>query len=367
MISGPTVRGADRSASPLGKFAFFQRAPRYLRAHPVLCLLLLSPGIPEYLSGSSAVSAIITNPLMFCIQLIANLGLYGPGVLLIREAKIRWRKGWASVLLMGAAYGILEEGIALSTLFNSQASPVGELGYYGHYLGVNWIWLSGILSVHMIFSISLPILLLGLALPETKTKEFLNSKRKIAGPFAILGVDVFALFLVVLQGEHFWMGWTIFLMSFAVIGILLALSYYAPTNVLIPKHETATIGRKAAGVSGAAFYSSILIVEFGGIASGLPPLLVFPAVIFVQSLFLFFVMRNIGQVGNERNLIAFAIGLIMPIALFGLLSQITLPVIYLVDFTMILFFRKLWSKYSDIKPNLAIIVSDTSNPTLQRT
>jgi len=71
---------------------------------------LLSPGIPEYISGSSPTSAIVLNPPMFGFQLVANLGLYGPGVLLVREAMVRWNKGWATVLLLGAAYGILEEG-----------------------------------------------------------------------------------------------------------------------------------------------------------------------------------------------------------------------------------------------------------------
>ncbi len=99
---------------------------------------------------------------------------------------VRWRKGWGSVLLLGAAYGILEEGIALSTLFNSSAGPVGQLGFYGHWLGVNWVWVAGILPVHMIFSISLPILLLGLALPGTVGKSLL-SRRGIRVAYTVLG------------------------------------------------------------------------------------------------------------------------------------------------------------------------------------
>ena len=104
---------------------------------------------------------------MFLFQLLANLGLYGSGVLLIYEAKVRWEKGWATVLLLGAAYGILEEGVALSTLYDPKANPVGDLGVYGHWAGVNWIWSAGIVPFHALWSISLPILLLGLALPET--------------------------------------------------------------------------------------------------------------------------------------------------------------------------------------------------------
>ena len=53
----------------------------------------------------------VLNPVQFVFQIVANLGLYGPGVILIREAFVRWKKGWASVLILGAAYGILEEGL----------------------------------------------------------------------------------------------------------------------------------------------------------------------------------------------------------------------------------------------------------------
>ncbi len=64
---------------------------------------------------------------------------------------IRWRKGWASVFLLGFAYAILEEGLALRTLYNPLAGPVGILGYYGHWLGVNWVWTVGLFP----FSLSL--------------------------------------------------------------------------------------------------------------------------------------------------------------------------------------------------------------------
>src|SRR5437867_12218331 len=95
----------------IAKFVYF------LKSHPLLFLLLLTPGIPEYLSASSQLTVLVINPLLFFLFLAANLGLYGSGVILIREAMIRWRKGWASVFLLGAAYGIAEEGLDLCTLY----------------------------------------------------------------------------------------------------------------------------------------------------------------------------------------------------------------------------------------------------------
>jgi hypothetical protein len=143
----------------------------FFRSHPVLLLLLLTPGIPEYLSSSSAINNVVFNPLLFLLQLTANLGLYGPGALLVHDARVRWKKGWGTVLLLGAAYGILEEGVALSTLFDPKAAPAGSLGVYGHWLGVNWVWAVGTVPFHAIFSISIPILLLGLVLPRNRRQK----------------------------------------------------------------------------------------------------------------------------------------------------------------------------------------------------
>ncbi|MGI0130082.1 MAG: hypothetical protein ACREEC_08050, partial [Thermoplasmata archaeon] len=96
----------------------FPTVVAFFRRDPVLLLLCFSPGIPEYLSGSSSVAVLLLAPGPFFLWLGLNLGLYGPGVLLVREALVRWRKGWVAVLCLGAAYGLVEEGTALSTLFD---------------------------------------------------------------------------------------------------------------------------------------------------------------------------------------------------------------------------------------------------------
>jgi hypothetical protein len=114
------------------------RVVRFVRRHPVLLLFALTPGIPECLSGSSVVYPLITSHLGFLLFLGLNLGLYGPGVLLLREAWVRWG-GWGALLCFGAAYGLLEEGTALSTPFNANASVVSGLGHYGRSAGVNWV------------------------------------------------------------------------------------------------------------------------------------------------------------------------------------------------------------------------------------
>src|SRR5215470_13612880 len=190
----------------------------YLRRHPVFCLLLLSPGIPEYLSGSSSFAILTLNPILFFLFVGLNVGLYGPGVILIREAMIRWKKGWATVFLLGFAYAIVEEGLDLSTFFNSKAGPVGILGVYGHWLGVNWVWTVGLMLFHSAISIALPILFFRLSFPGLNSQS-LVAGRKFFACFAILFVDSIVLFSIV----SYWAGPAIILSSFlAVLVFILA-------------------------------------------------------------------------------------------------------------------------------------------------
>ena len=316
----------------------------YLRAHPIICLLLLSPGIPEYLTSSSPFNAIVLNPPQFVLQALLNLSLYGPGGILIREAAVRWKKGWATVLLLGAAYGILEEGIALSTLYNSLAGPVGKLGFYGHYFGVNWVWLSGILPVHMIFSIALPILLLRLALPETDGKSLVASRKGIITAFVFLGVDVSILFLFILYGEHFWMGWPVFLSSFAAVCLLMLIARRAPSNLLATRSTEPRISPLKIAIVGALFFTSTLLVEQLGIGR-VPALMDMVSVVLVQALFLFYVRSVIGRQNNERQLVAFASGLVFPLAFIGFIAELHLPLVLAVDLAFALFIWKLAQNY----------------------
>ena len=325
----------------------FDRLKAFLKAHPVVCLLLLSPGIPEYLSGSSPVNALVLNPGQFAFQLIANLGLYGPGVLLVREARIKWNKGLATVLLLGAAYGILEEGIALSTLFNPEAGPVGTLGVYGHWSGVSWIWAASILPVHMIFSITLPIVLLGLALPETRGRCFLEGRKKWLA-LLILGADVAFLFALVARAGQFWMGWPVFVGSWGAICALVLAARRVHPSSLMAKGELPRIRALIAGLVGVAFYPAVLLSESIPADIGIPAAADLVIVIAVQALFLLCVPRVLGRRWNERVILALAVGLITPIAVFGVIAEMTLPMTLLGDAAMTLFFLKVWRKYPPV-------------------
>ena len=115
------------------------------RISPAWFLFFLAPLTAEYVSGSSP----YLNPFV----LLANLLLYGPGALMIRELKVRWRKGWLAVFILAVAYVIAEEGLMLNTLFDPTKNTTGRL------LGVNWVWTAGMVVVHSLVSIFAPILL----------------------------------------------------------------------------------------------------------------------------------------------------------------------------------------------------------------
>ncbi len=113
------------------------------RISPAWFLFLFAPITAEFLSGSSP----SFNPILIA----ANLLLYGPGALMIRELKVRWRTGWLAVFILSIAYTVAEEGFMLNTLFDPAKNTSGRM------LGVNWVWTAGMLMVHSLISIFLPI------------------------------------------------------------------------------------------------------------------------------------------------------------------------------------------------------------------
>ncbi len=157
-------------------------------ARPILFLFVLSPAIGELLSGSSPPLEFF-NPFTFLIL----ASLYGSGALLVREYARRWGKGWRSILLLGAAYGIIEEGILVRSFFDPNWVDLGILGTYGRWLGVNWIWAEWLTIYHAIFSITIPILLVELYYPQYRAQPWLSPKQMRLFQTAFVGVALFGL------------------------------------------------------------------------------------------------------------------------------------------------------------------------------
>ncbi len=163
-------------------------------------MVVMTPGIPEYLTGSTPVIYLFTNPLQFFISLGFNVALYTMGAILIRDLAIKYRRGWLTILLLGAAYGIMEEGITVHTFFQASGQPVGLLSLYGRSMGVNWIWAIGITFFHSIYSITLPIFILSIAYPRYRN-ERLTGRIGIWIAFCIYLADIL-LINIMIEASH---------------------------------------------------------------------------------------------------------------------------------------------------------------------
>ena len=154
------------------------------RVSPALVLFFLSPMTAELLTGS-APPAEFFNPFSLLVLTV----LYGSGAILIRELALRWRKGWPSILVLGAAYGIVEEGLMVKSFFDPQWVDLGPLGVYGRWAGVNWVWSLGLTLFHAVWSICLPILLVTLMFPRRAAEPWVGRRLScvLAG---LMAVDV---------------------------------------------------------------------------------------------------------------------------------------------------------------------------------
>jgi hypothetical protein len=131
---------------------------------PVLVLFVLAPLVSEVLFGATTLSRVGA--------LLPIVPLYGGGVVLIRELARRRGSGWGRIVLLGAAYAIVEEGLAIQSLFNPDLFNAGALG--GRWLGVNWVWSEWTIGYHIMYSIAIPILLAELLFPARRAEPWLG-------------------------------------------------------------------------------------------------------------------------------------------------------------------------------------------------
>ncbi len=140
----------------------------------LILLFFIPPLIGEGLSGSTPPLAFLNPGVLFLLG-----SLYGSGAILVRDYARRWNKGWRSILILGAAYGIIEEGIMVRSFFNPSWKDLGTLATYGRWLGLNWVWAEWLTIFHSIFSITIPIFLVELTYPRTRTRVWLSHKSRI--------------------------------------------------------------------------------------------------------------------------------------------------------------------------------------------
>jgi hypothetical protein len=338
-----SAEGARSALGPARRFL------QFLRRHPILCLALLTPGIPEYLSTSSPVLNLAINPFWFFLQLAINIGQYTAGALLVREAAIRWGRGWASVFLLGAAYGIMEEGLGDSTLVNSHQGADGVLGWFGRYAGVNWVWSTGVIAFHVIYSIGLPILLLGLAIPATRGRSLVG-RRGITLAFLSLIATTGLESAIVNSSDHFWIGVPLMLSGLAAIALLVFLAYRLPSGLLSASVDQPTLSPRSAILIGFAVFPISFLLEYGFISTAVPPAAVIGTEVVLYAVLLEVARRGMGRRQNEYLLVNLAFGFVLWQCFFGVLLTLGLPYTLPLVLVAVFFFVRLRNRYAPGPP-----------------
>jgi hypothetical protein len=137
---------------------------------PAVVLLFLAPLFGEYLLGNLTIFEIVYLPFL--------VPLYGAGALLIRETAHRAGRGSATMLILGVAYALFEEGLVDQMLFN-RFYFTGQEQISATYIPILGIdaWLSLIvLAMHAIWSTYIPITLVEYLFPDWGTRPWLSAK-----------------------------------------------------------------------------------------------------------------------------------------------------------------------------------------------
>jgi hypothetical protein len=303
-----------------------------------LFLVFFAPFVGEGLSTSTPVIEWI-NPLVIILLVF----LYGFGALIIRELLICWEKGsdaFLTMLLLGAAYGIIEEGLYLLSFFNPYWEDVGILGTYGRFFGVNWVWVVELTIFHMIYSITIPVVVTHIAFPEIKQTSWLSKKSFfiVIIIFIICG-PIWMLF--VLDTYNYIPGFIEYFSFFLLAVILFIIAKKSP-GTLFMKKEVKAPGFSKLFVMGLFWGIGFFIIAWILPALNFPPII---PIILMPTWTLFIMWRVAVASGNgyglnDKNLLGLIIGAlgflyfllfvvdILGFAIFGLISLIIFYMIY---------------------------------------
>lgn len=149
-----------------------------------LVLGLLAPLVGEFLLGNKPITAIA--------GLILLAPLYGGAAILIREVSRRHGGGWFMIILLSMAYGLLLEGILDQMIFNPAYLKLESFDGWARIPGFNASasLIQGSLTLHTIWSMCLPILLIELFDKRPGNKPWLSRRglKVTAAVFALAAV-----------------------------------------------------------------------------------------------------------------------------------------------------------------------------------
>ena len=191
------------------------------RLSPAIALWLIAPIFGELFSGSSPLNEYL-NP--FTTILFGML--YGSGAILIREFIIRRKKGWISMLLLGMAYGIFEEGLMVRSFFNPDWMDLGSLGVYGRVWGVNWVWAEHLTFFHALISITASICFVEMIYSNQRAESWVRPHGIIIHGILFLLTLPIGVSLMPYKTPVYWL-----LFCSILIALLILAAWIAPANL----------------------------------------------------------------------------------------------------------------------------------------
>ncbi|MCO6007093.1 hypothetical protein NE236_19105 [Actinoallomurus purpureus] len=223
------------------------------RVAPAIALFFLAPAIGELLLGNLRFGeAVVALPL---------LGLmYGSGALLIRETARRAGRGPTTMLILGLAYGLVEEGLADQMLFHRYYAGNDEMGdTYVAALGMGG-WLTiGVLTMHAVWSTNVGIALIEALVPERADAPWLGRKG-LGATAALFAVGVVAVTWGSYHDERFFAAPAQLLGTVAVIAVLVVVAFRRRPAGALPgtAPRPAVVGVVAFVASGAFLFTAEL-------------------------------------------------------------------------------------------------------------
>lgn len=282
------------------------------RIPPALVLFIIAPVFGELFSGSSPLNEFV-NPVAFITMAV----LYGCGAIIARELVIRRQKGWFSLLLLGVAYGIYEEGLLVQSFFDPAWMDLGNLATYGRVAGVNWVWTVHLTIFHALISIAASVAFVEILYPDRRSTSWVTGR--FWWVMNWLGfIGVYVLWEVVTTYDPgLWK-----VLSMLAIVILVLLARFIPARLLPPRDQAVPrpLVFWLAGLLG-TFMQFTLIAQ--GADSGAYP---FPVALLLVTLFDLFMLWLLlrwsgnGYAWDDRHRLALINGALSFFLIFGPLT-----------------------------------------------
>ena len=244
--------------------------------------------------------------------------LYGCGALLAREAVVRWGKGWFSLLLLGAAYGIYEEGIVVRSFFDPHWMDLDKLGVYGRAAGVNWVWTVHLTHFHALVSIAASVAVVELLYPNRRAQPWLTRKQIRWCAVGLLSWTVLGF------GVNDYappLGW--YALSWAAVGALIWAARRIPARPFPPRERAVPRPRRFWWLGFVGMLGYFWLVYSVADKNTMPPLALIVLLCAWDALALGLALRwsGNGAAWNDRHKIALVSGGLWPFALLGLVLE----------------------------------------------